>query len=179
MKKVVLVLFIMVSFCCLSLFIEGQKETESPVIKEIPEFWYACMEFKGPYSNMAKEINRFFTEFSKQKLRPTGPSICTYYNSPFEVSPEELKWAFGITVAKGTAVKKPIKLVQFKPKKAVFFLHTGPYNQLPQAVKHAVTFAERNGYEYVWPLYDRYLNSPAKVKPEDLKTEIIIPVKKK
>lgn len=178
MKKLVLVLLIMVSICCSTLFAVEKKGEETPVIKEAPGFWYACMEFQNPFDDMQGKINKFLVEFRKQGLRATGPSLTIHFNSHIGVNPEEVKWAFGRTVAKGTVVKEPIKLVEFKPTKAVVHIHKGSYQTLPQSANDAVAFARREGYDFLWPYYDKYLNSPGRVKPEDLKTEIIIPVKK-
>ncbi len=179
MKKVILVVFVLVAFCGFSLTAEEQKKEEVPVVKEVTGFWYAYMDFTGPYSDMEKGINTFMGVFFKQGLLIAGPAVSTYYNSPNNVKPEELKWAFGFTVTKDAAVKDPIKLTEFKTKKAVVYLHIGPYEDLPKAAAKATKFAETNGYEIVWPTYDRYLNSPQQVKPGELKTELVIPVKKK
>lgn len=179
MKKLILVFFILVVFCGLSLTAEEQKKEEVPVVKEVSGFWYAYMDFTGPYSNMEKEINTFMGEFFKQGLIPAGPAVSVYYNSPNKVKPEELKWAFGFTVTKDAPVKDPIKRVELKTKKAVVYLHIGPYEDLPKAAAKAVKFVETNGYEIAWPTYNRYLNNPQQVKPEELKTELIVPVKKK
>ena len=179
MKKIILAFFILVVFCGLSLIAEGQKKEEVPVVKEVSGFWYAYMDFTGPYSDMEKGINTFMGEFFKQGLIPAGPAVSVYYNSPGEVKQEELKWAFGFTVTKDAAVKDPIKLAEFKTQEAVVYLHIGPYEDLPKAAAKAIKFVETNGLEIVWPTYDRYLNNPQEVKPDELQTELVIPVRKK
>ena len=179
MKKIIVTFFILVVFCSVSLIAEEQKKEEVPVVKEVAGFWYTYMDFTGPYSDMEKGINTFMGEFFKQGLIIAGPAVSVYYNSPNEMKPEELKWAFGFTVTQDAKVKDPVKLAEFKNKKAVVYLHIGPYEDLPKAAAKAVKFVETNGYEIVWPTYDRYLNSPQQVQPNELKTELVIPVKKK
>jgi len=179
MKKIILVVFILVFFYGLPLIAEEQKKEEVPVVKEVAAFRYAYMDFTGPYSDMEKGINVFMGEFFKQGLIPSGPAVSVYYNSPEGVKPEELKWAFGFTVTEDAAVKDPVKLAEFKTKEAVVYLHIGPYEDLPKAAGKAIKFVETNGYEIVWPTYDRYLNNPQAVKPGELQTELIVPVKKK
>lgn len=179
MKKAILVFAVMVAVCCLSLFAAEQQNANEPVIKEAPDFWYVCMDFQNMYSNMGRDINLFYAEFKKQGLRRKGANILIRYNSPSEVNTSEVKWAYGIIVDKGTAVKKPLKLVQSLPKKSVIYVHKGPYQGIVQSANMAAGFARQRGYGHTWPQYERYLNNPAKVKPEELRTEIVIPLKKR
>ncbi len=173
MKKIIFAIFIMM-FALLP--VSGE---ETPVIKDVEGFWYAHMEFTGPYSNMKKEIPVFMGEFFKQGLIPAGQPVSAYFNSLDDVKEEELKWAFGFPVAKGTTVKEPLKLTEFKAQKAAVYLHIGPYEKLLEAYNKILKFIDEKGFKEALPSYDKYLNTPQQVKPEELKTQIIIPVVKK
>ena len=179
MRRTFFLFLILVMLCGLSLTAQESKKAENPVVKEVPGFWYVYMDFTGPYTNMEKEINAFMGEFFKQGLIPAGPAVSAYYNSPREVKPEELKWAFGFTMPKDVVVKEPLKLIEVKGLEAVVYLHVGPYNKLSEAAGIALKYVDTNGYEIVWPTYDLYLNTPDQVAPEALETRLVIPVKKK
>ncbi len=179
MKKVVFTIFVLFVFTGFMLFSEEQKTEQTPVIKDVAGFWYASMEFKGSYSQMEKGINAFMDEFFKQGLIPGGPALGIYYNNPSEVKEEELKWDVGFIVSKDADVKSPLNKRELKNLKAVVYLHIGPYENLDKSHDKVLKYIGDNGYKVVWPVYDKYLNNPQMVKPEELKTEIIAPIEKK
>jgi AraC family transcriptional regulator len=128
---------------------------------------------------MEKEVNSFMGEFFKQGLTPNGPFLGIYYNNPREVKEEELRWEIGFPVANDADVKAPLNKKEFKSHKAVVYLHTGPYENLDKSYDKVLKYIEDNGYKVVWPVYDKYINNPQMVKPEELKTEITVPIEKK
>ncbi len=172
MKKVA---FVGVMLMCVAL-VGGDQEV---VVKDVEPFWYVSMAFKGSLTQMESNINRFMQEFFGQGLMPVGPGLSVYHNSPMEVKEEDLSWEFGFTVGQDVDVKEPLKRVEVKGMKAAVYLLTGPYDGLPGAWEKVIKWVGEQGYEAVYPVYDRYLNNPMQVKPEELKTEIIVPIKKK
>lgn len=158
---------------------QQEKNGQEVEIKELESFWYACMEFGGPFDQMEKSIQTFMGEFFKQGLAPAGPFLGVYFNDPRQVKPEELKWNIGFPVSEDANVQPPLKKVEFKKTTAAVYLHIGPYEKMDKAYEKVFKYVEDNGYKIVWPVYDKYLNNPMQVKPEELKTEMIIPVEKK
>lgn len=172
MRKLVFVVVILLSLVMIS----AEQEV---VIKDTNPFWYASMAFKGSFQQMQVNINQFMQEYFGQGLAIMGPGVSLYHNSPLEVKEAELEWEFGFTVAEDTVVKEPLKKTQVKGAKAAVYMHIGPYEGLPQAWEKVNKWITEQGYEAVYPVYDRYLNNPMLVKPEELKTQIVVPVKKK
>lgn len=159
---------------------QQEKNEQQVVIKEGESFWYAFMEFGGPFDQMEKMVQKFMGEFFKQGLAPAGPFFLgIYFNDPTKVKPEELKWNLGFPVSKDTKVGDPLKKAEFKHKTVAVYLHIGPYENMDKAHEKISKYIEDKGYKIVWPVYDKYLNNPMQVKPEELKTEIIVPLEKK
>ena len=177
MKKTIFVLVGIILWCVMAGFAGQQEKTGSEVeIKELESFWYAAMEFGGPFDQMEKSIQAFMGEFFKQGLAPAGPFIGVYFNDPSLVKPEELKWEIGFPVSKEANVQPPLKKVEFKKTTAAVYLHIGPYENTGKAYEKIFKYIEDNGYKITWPVYDKYLNNPMQVKPEELKTEMIVPI---
>ncbi|MCK5056234.1 MAG: GyrI-like domain-containing protein [Candidatus Aminicenantes bacterium] len=174
MKKTFL-LFLLIVFVSFVLS-AGEEEV---VIKDMEPFSYAAMDFTGSFEKMEQSIGLFMKEFFKQGLQPAGPVLGVYYNDPSQVKEEDLKWAVGFSVAKDTKVQAPLKKVETTFKKAAVYLYTGPYEKMDKAYEKIFKYIEDKGCKMVWPCYDKYLNNPQTVKPEELKTEIIVPVEKK
>lgn len=177
MKKNISVVLVCLVFTGMMLF--PAEAVQAPVVKEVEGFWYAYMEFTGPYNDMQKGIDAFMTQFFGQALTPGGSAVSMYLNSPETVKPEELKWTFGFTVAPETAPKEPVKKMEVKKHLGVVYLHKGPYANLSKSYEIARKFVMDNGYTINGPVYEKYLNNPMEVTPEGLETEIIIPVEKK
>jgi effector-binding domain-containing protein len=177
MKKIIcLVLgcFIIGSFMLLA--VEKVKEQQKPEVKELAGFFVAHSDYSGSYKEMSQKIPKFVEEFMKQGMIPMGNAISIYYNSPEEVKEENLKWGFGFVVPKESKVKDSIKLREFKKHRAVVYLHKGPYKHLQKSWEIAWKYVKEKGYKVTWPVYDRYLNNPQMAKPEDLKTQIVLPI---
>jgi AraC family transcriptional regulator len=177
MKKVTFILFAL--FLGLMMTAQENKTEQTPELKDVDGFHLATMPFTGSFTQMEKNIAVFMGEFFKQGLQPAGPFMGVYFNSPQEVKEEELKWELAFPVAKDAVVKESLMVRDLPKTKAVVYLYIGPYENMDKAYDKVFKFAEKNGCEIVWPCYDKYLNNPMEVKPEDLKTEIIVPVKKK
>jgi len=174
MKKILFVLLLVIFGC----FVLSASE-EGVVIKDMDPFSYAAMEFSGSFEKMEQSIGQFMQEFFKQGLQPGGPLLGIYYNDPTTVKAEELKWAVGFPVPEDAGVEAPLKKIDTTFKKAAVYLYTGPYEKMDKAYQMIFKHIEDKGCKMVWPCYDKYLNNPQEVKPEDLKTEIIVPVEKK
>jgi effector-binding domain-containing protein len=59
-------------------------------------------------------------------------------------------------------------------------MHVGPYAKGGLTVEKMMAWLAANGYESGGPVLERYLDqNPMGIKPEDLRTEIWIPCKKK
>jgi AraC family transcriptional regulator len=139
-------------------------------------FSYAGLSCSGSYEQMGLKIGQFMQEFFKQKLTPAGPPFGLYLNTPREVKPEDLKWEIGFPVAKDAVVAEPLKKGEYGFRKVASAIHTGPYDKVGETYARMLKFVEANGYRVAGPCLEKYLNNPMQVKPEELKTEVIMPV---
>jgi len=78
------------------------------------------------------------------------------------------------------AVAAPLLKGECKATKMAVYLYVGPYEKVGDAYGKVFQFIEQNGYKMAGPAMEKYLDmNPQAVKPEDLKTEINVPVEKK
>lgn len=170
------VLLLVLSLCVFSFTVNAEEKVK---LAELKDFTYVSMEFKGSYSGMGANVERFMSEFFKQGLTPAGPFCGIYFNSPEEVAEPDLVWALGFQVPAGTKVTPPLKLKTFKGGRVVQYLHVGPYEHLDHAFMKVRAFCRKHSFKIIYPTIDKFLNSPQNVKPAALKTLTIVPVKKK
>jgi effector-binding domain-containing protein len=153
----------------------GQEVT----VTDMEGFHCASLEFKGSYDQMAANIQKFMQEFFKQGLTPAGPLVGLYFNAADTVPESELRWAIAFPIDKAAEVKTPLRKREFPAGKVAKYLHVGPYSGLGGAYQKIFDFLKESRYQALWPTMDRYLNNPMQVKPEELKTEILVPVAEK
>jgi len=155
---------------------QGQEVT----IQDNAPFTYAYLEGNGPYNQIGAKIGALMQEISKQQLQGDGAPFGLYLNSPQEVKSEaELKWRVGIPVSKKVPVAAPLLKDEFNFTKVARYLYTGPYEKVPESYAKIFQYIGANGYQMAGPIMEQYWNDPMTVKPEQLMTEIIIPVVKK
>ncbi|MGE5340085.1 MAG: GyrI-like domain-containing protein [Candidatus Omnitrophota bacterium] len=173
MKKQLFLIFLLMGMGIMML------AQEAPVtIKEGQSYTCAVQEFTGPYTDMEKNIGAFIGEFFRQGLTPAGPMVGIYYNSPMNTKPEDLKWAIGFIVPHDAAVKAPLKKIDWKYPTVVSMMYVGPYEKSSVAYAKMNDYINKNNYKMVGPIQEKYLDNPQQVKPENLRTEISIPVEK-
>ena len=150
------------------------------VIQDTAPFTYAYLECSGSYNQIPAKIGEFMPEFFKQNLMPAGNFFGMYLNAPGQVKEEELQWRLGFPIAAEATVAAPLLKGECTATKIASYLYVGPYEKVGEAYVKISAFIDQNGYKMVGPTIEKYLDmDPSAVKPEDLRTEINIPVEKK
>lgn len=104
---------------------------------------------------------------------PAGPPFVAYYNMDLQ----NLDIEIGFPVSKKIDGKENIKLSQIASGKYASCLYMGPYNEIESAYSELSQWIEDNGYKSTGVAYEIYLNDPSQTSPQDLKTEILFPLK--
>ncbi len=162
--------------------VPGAVQDVAVTVKDVEPFPYCVVSHKGPYTDMAAVIGQLVGAMQAQGLFPQvrGPMVGVYFNSPGETKPEDLLWEAGfVTTAQATPQLPLVKKV-WEHKTVAAALHVGPYAKGGETVQRIMAWMAANGYEAAGPVLERYLDmNPMAVKPEDLRTEIWVPCKKK
>jgi hypothetical protein len=146
--------------------------------------WVVVQEFNGSMDKVDGYLATFMKELSSQNLGESLESfdptaILILYEDPG--SKREVRMAVGLTAPARLRVKEPLKIQRLRAERAVRHVHVGPYEQLGRvhaAVASSLSRqvaggeARRTG----WPVVLRLLNDPRLVRPEAIKTEMIVPV---
>ncbi len=158
--------------------VEKAEETaeEAISIEEIQAFDYVYLPVTGSYANFEEAVNNLMAAVQEQSVVPAGPMIGIYYDDP-EVTPvEELSWEVGFQVAEGTEVQEPLMLKKWEFTRVVKAMHVGPYEETANMYADIFIFMGDKGLTQAGPVMERFLDNPEEVAPEELKTEIWVPV---
>jgi effector-binding domain-containing protein len=151
-------------------------------VKEVEPFPYLAVVHRGPYTDMGAVMGRLAGAMRAQGLFPQvrGPVVGVYHNSPADTKPEDLAWEAGFIVTAQATARPPLVKKTWEHRTVAAALHIGPYDKGGETVVKIMTWIAAHGYEPAGPVLERYLDrNPAAVKPEELRTEIWIPVAKR
>lgn len=138
----------------------------------------AYRECTGSYDRIPMYIAEVAEWVIGSGLQMTGRVYGTYYNSPEDVSEDELVYEIGVSIAGEAKPSEKIKIKDIPAHRVLATLHEGPYTEVGPAIHALVDYATENGYEIAGPVTEVYLNSPLEVDESELLTEVHLPVRK-
>lgn len=157
----------------------AQEPEQQPTFKNQEGYYYAAMDFTGSYQNFGANIGQFMIHFYQQNLAPQGPPMGIYFSSPDKTEATDAKWCIAFPVNHDATMKSPLRKGEFKAQTVATCLHIGPYEKITSTYEKLKKFISANGYEISGPHIEQYENDPRTVKPEEIRTLVIFPVKKK
>lgn len=147
-------------------------------VKEVAGFLYCSLPCKGPFTAMQQNIELLFGSMTAQNIAPVGPMLGVFYNDPGTVKDEDLQWEIGFPVTE-TNVFDPLRLRQWTFTLVAEAVHIGPYETSGATYAEIMAWIEANGYVVAGPIMEKYLSDLVSTRPQDLKTEIWVPVTRK
>jgi len=140
------------------------------------------MKKTGTYMLIPELLMKIYEFTVKKKIEVTGPPFFLCH----EITPEavmeanekgtatvEVAWPVSGTV-KGT---REMKVYDLPGGKMVYTIHRGPYESCEPTYRRLFTWIDSQGLRISGPIREVYPNDPRVVKPEEIITEIFVPVR--
>lgn len=148
-------------------------------IETRPAFTVAAIPHRGAYQEISPTFVELFRVAGEKGLYGRiGDSLGIYYDDPSTTPEEDLRAHVGFELTEGE-VPEGMERVDVPEMEVAVVTVKGPYTQLHEA--WSLTYAELlpgTGREPGdFPPYERYLNDPHDTAPEDLLTQICVPLK--
>lgn len=161
--------------------VETPPEPTTPEIsvKDTEAMTVVFLEKKGPYQETGKAMMELFELMGKKELKPRNFPMGFYYDDPEKVAPEETKYEVLSQFVGEFKGDKELKVKEIPAQKVATVLYVGAYEKCMPTYKELYGWIAKNNFEVCGPSMEKYLNDPSKVKPEELKTQISVPVKLK
>jgi effector-binding domain-containing protein len=147
-------------------------------IKTIPTYQVAFIPMKGSYQQIPETLGKVVGWLMAKNVEIQMPVYGVYYNSPMEVSEEELEWEVGAAFIGELKSENDIKIKKVPQHEAVSTVFKGPYGDAASIYMDLIQYAAKEGYHIVGPVLESYLNSPDEVPESELLTEVQFPVAK-
>ncbi len=138
-----------------------------------------CLPHQGPYPEIGRAFEKLgATVASRGLLAQLGNMVGVYYDSPADTAPEALRSHAGFEAAPETPCLPPLEQVVLPGGRHAVLTFRGPYAGLSAAYDQlfGIWLAESDEIPGNSPVFEVYLNSPMDTAPDDLLTEIWMPL---
>jgi AraC family transcriptional regulator len=149
-------------------------------IRHEPARRLAAMPHRGVYF----EINRAFEKLStamaaRDLFAHARHMIGVFYDDPTSVKPEDLRSHAAFEITSDVPLTAPIEEVHLPAGRQAVLTYKGPYAGLPAAYDqlYAIWLPKSAEEPADHPAFEVYLNSPMNTAPDDLLTELHLPLR--
>lgn len=149
-------------------------------IRETPPIKVAALPHRGDYKQIARTFEQLAAIASNMNLfQRSTRSFGIYYDDPLGAAPDALRSDACLTVPEEWSAGGQLELREIRGGRYAVTLHVGPYTELAHAYKWAYgTWLPQSGEEIAnAPIVEEYLNDARTVPPNDLRTEIWLPLR--
>ena len=148
-------------------------------LKTVPEHKVAYIYQIGSYEKISKCLETVFEWIIEKGLKINEPIYGIYYNSPLEVSNEELEWEVGSGFKGKYSIENEDNEVQIQiipEQKVVSTIFKGPCEEASSVYVDLYNYTTQNNLKIIGPVKEIYLNNPLNDSEDKLSTEVQFPV---
>jgi AraC family transcriptional regulator len=153
-----------------------EKKSYQIRMKNTDAMTLVYLDYTGPYDRMGDVFARVGEYAAKKGL--AGDIVGIYFDDPTQVPAERLKARVGITVPQGTVPDSGFGVEEIPAQEVVYAIMKGPYDEIAEEYPHIMQWAKEKGYQMTGPLMEVYLEAGPDVPPQQLVTEVRIPIRK-
>ncbi len=140
----------------------------------------AALPHKGAYHQISRAFQKLSAVMASRDLfRNAGRMIAVFYDDPQSTPEADLRSHAGFEIKGASDFSTPLEEVTLPAGRQAVLTYTGPYAGLPAAYDELFgVWLPASGEEPAdSPSFEVYLNSPMDTAPEDLLTELHLPLK--
>lgn len=162
-------------------FTQPGDPTMHPVeIRDLPARRIAALAHKGPYPDIGRSFQKLYASIAAAGLfGRIAHSVALYYDDPYAMASDELHSHAGVTLLEGAEAPPGLEALEIAAGRAAVLTFRGAYAGLAVAWDQLYSgWLPGSGAEAgdAAP-YEVYLNDPTDTAPEDLITEIVLPLR--
>ncbi len=148
-------------------------------IRDEPARRLASMPHKGLYHEIGRAFERLSATMAARGLfAHAGDMVGVFYDDPSAVAPADLRSHAGFEIVGDAGIAAPIETVHLSAARNAVLTCKGPYAGLPAAYDQLYSvWLPASGEEPAdAPAFEVYKNSPMNTAPDDLITELHLPL---
>lgn len=156
-------------------------QTEYEVtVRDVPDMKVLAVDHTGSYMEIGKAFDKLYNWLGARNLiGPEMRSIGIYYDDPTTVPEDQLKSQACALITEQPTVEPPLVKTEIPGGPYAVLKHKGPYSTMRAAYQWLFgEWLAQSGKELAdAPVFEEYLNSPYDTPPNELVTEIFLPLK--
>jgi AraC family transcriptional regulator len=146
-------------------------------IRHYPPVELAGLLHRGPYDEIGRTFARLCPPLDAAGVPYRGPGYAVYHDGK-DVPRSELRSHAAIVIDPGTPLPSSHERLALPGGRVAILTHRGPYDGIAGAWDALYRWLEQSGEaEADAAPYDRYLNGPEDTAPENLLTELCLPLR--
>jgi effector-binding domain-containing protein len=122
---------------------------------------------------LGESYGKIMTQMLAMGSQPVGPPYVAYFNMDMN----DLDMEIGFPVAQPLPGRDDVQPGNLPASKIATTLFTGPYGSLGEAYHELNEYIRVNDLQSTGTVYEFYLNDPAETPPDELVTQIVMPLK--
>lgn len=161
-------------------FRTGEPAMYPTEIRHEPARRIGALPHRGPYNEISRAYDKLGAILGARGLWPlAGAMVAVYYDDPAATPPAELRSHAGVVFGPDVVLEAPLEVVDLPAGPHAVMRYRGPYSGLGAAYEHLFgQWLRVSGRELAdGPVFEIYLNTPMDTAPEDLVTEICVPLR--
>lgn len=151
------------------------------VVREWGPETCATLAMRGAFDQMPGAFDKVYGWLQANGHVPQGMPVAIYFNDPAEVDPAEALWEIWAPVERDAEPYGPdaegLAIARIPMMTVATTMHQGPYEEVAPAYERLLAWVAERGLQVSGPPMEAYLNDPFEVPPEQILTEIMIPVR--
>ena len=151
-------------------------------VKFVPKMRVAFVRHVGPYQECAPAWEKLAGWAGPKGLfTPAAKALGLCHDDPGETPPEKIRYDACLTVGADVEPEGEVGVKEIAGGEYVIATHKGPYDKLMDVYMELYgRWIPENGREYTMdPCFEVYVNDPHTTPPEELITEVYVPLKPK
>ena len=149
-------------------------------IEQRAELRVAAVHHVGPYNRISEAFQRLHAIAEPAGLQkfPDTAMLAVYYDDPESKPADQLEADAGITVPEGVPLHKGLVEKRIPAGRYAHTTHVGPYSRLGDTWSRLMgEWLPKSGHRVgEGPSYEVYRNTPMNAPPEELRTELYLPL---
>lgn len=149
-------------------------------VKEEPARRLAALSHTGPYIEIGRAFEKVSAMIASRNLFPQVRGMAgLYFDDPAAVPEAELQSKAGVILADGAEAPEGLEAVDVDGGRFAVLRFKGPYSGLKEGYDYlfGAWLAQSDEEPRDAPAMEVYLNAPTDVAPEELLTDICMPLK--
>ena len=140
----------------------------------------AFVSMKGPFTHMGEALVKLYGWIEEKGYITAGHPSVVYFNFPGQVTDDELRWELRChidgDVSRAVPDEQGIGIRMVVGMEVASTVHKGPLHEIGATYQALSAWLDEEGYEVAGAAEGVYLGDPAKMPPEELLIELMLPV---